>query len=189
VLEKWKEWIEKGYWYPDPRARTWPEGLGLLAEGQAAMAFIGTYATSVLDDAGKTYGEDYDLFVFPQINGDYPTTLTGPFDGLSIAQKAANPKGAERLLAFMATTEAQSIRAEAGGLVLNKLVESYGPAMQNVKAAIDAGATFQPGFFQATPPIGLELINLGAMPDFYDDPDIGGFIRRANDAREQFMNE
>lgn len=189
VLDKWDDWIEREYWYPDPRSRSWPEGLGLLAEGRAAMSFIGTYATSVLSDAGMEYGVDYDIFVFPQINDDYPVTLTGPFDALSIPKKATEPEAAERLLAFMASTKAQSIRAEAGGLVLNRNVTSYGPEMMNVKQAVDGGASFQPGFFQATPPIGLELINHGVMPDFYDNPDHDGYIQRANDAREQYLNQ
>jgi multiple sugar transport system substrate-binding protein len=189
LLAIWKRWVEEGYWYPDPRARSWAEGLGLLAEELTAMDFMGTYGMGVLEDVGMAYGIDYDLFIFPQIDPKHGTTLTGPFDAWSIPLKAHNSKGALEFFAFLATPEAQSVRARAGGLVLNKLVTDYGPAMLKVKKAVEEGAAFQPGFFQASPPLGLQQINHGIMPDFYDDPDIEEFIRRANKTREQFQSE
>lgn len=189
LLTIWKRWIEKDYWYPDPRSRSWAEGLGLMAEQLAAMDLMGTYGMATLEDVGMEYGKDYDLFVFPQVNPEHGTTLSGPFDAFSIPLKAQNSKGALEFFAFAATPEAQSVRARAGGLVLNKQVTDYGPAMLKVKKAVEQGAAFQPGFFQASPPLGLQQINHGAMPDFYDNPDIEEFIRRANKTREQFQSE
>ncbi len=189
VLAIWKRWVEKGYWYPDPRSREWPEGLGLVAQNLAVMDFIGTYGTSVIENVGMAYGKDYDLFTFPQINTTMKKTLTGPYDALSIARKAPSAAAAQQLLAFMAADEAQSVRAKAGGLVLNKNVTSYPPPMLKVRKAIEEGASFRPGFFEASPPIGVTQLNHGAMVDFYDKPDPDEFIRRANETRAQFLKE
>jgi ABC-type glycerol-3-phosphate transport system substrate-binding protein len=189
LLTIWKKWIERGYWYPDPRARSWAEGMGLMAENLVPMDFMGTYGMGVLEGVDLEYGKDFDLFVFPQINPKHGTTLTGPFDAWSIPLKAQNSEGALVFFSFLATPEAQSVRARAGGLVLNKLVTDYGPSMMKVKKAVEEGAAFQPGFFQASPPLGLQQINHGIMPDFYDNPDIEDFILRANKTREQFQSE
>ena len=189
VLSIWQRWVRKGYWHPEPRARSWAEGIGLLTQDLAVMDFIGTYGTSVIEGTGFVYGKDYDLFTFPQINPKFVKTLTGPFDALSIPRKAAGADAAQELLAFIASAEAQSIRAKAGGLVLNKNVTEYMPPMLKVKKAIDEGASFRPGFFQATPPIGLQQINHAAMVDFYDNPNPEEFIRRANETRAQYLKE
>lgn len=189
LLTIWKRWVEEEYWYPDPRSRSWAEGLVLLAEGLTAMDLMGTYGMGTLEQAGMEYGKDYDLFVMPGVNSKHGMALSGPVDAFSIPLKAKNVEGALKFFAFAATPEAQSVRARGGGLVLNKMVTDYGPAMSKVNKAIEAGAAFQPGFFQATPPLGLQQINHGAMTDFYDNPDIEEFIRSANKTREQFQRE
>jgi hypothetical protein len=72
---------------------------------------------------------------------------------------------------------------------MNKFVTSYDQATLKVKKDLDSGALFIPGFFQATPPVGLQQINFGAMPDFYDDLDIRKFITRANAARQEYQSK
>jgi multiple sugar transport system substrate-binding protein len=190
VLTTWKRWVENGWWYSDPRSRSWSEALGLLTGEQAAMAFIGTYAIPILEDAGWVFGEDFDIFLFPQINQDYSPTLTGPFDAWCVSAKALHPEEAARFIAFLATTEAQTARAvHHGGLACNRFVSEYSDALLRIIDALDKGAEFVPGFFQAAPPLGLQLINHAAMPDFYDNPDIGEFIERCLDARDEYLEE
>jgi ABC-type glycerol-3-phosphate transport system substrate-binding protein len=191
TLAIWKNWVTKEYWYPDARSRSWQEGVSLFLENKCAMDMIGSYVFNILDTAGLKYGTDYDFFFFPQINKKYPLTLTGPFDSFAIPAKAAHLKEAQKFLAFLATNAAQSIGAKAGGMVFNKNVDVYTGPMQKIKTIFksEATTTFRPGFFEATTPLGLQMISFKAMPDFYDNPDIAKFIKQANDTRKQYQKE
>ncbi len=190
MLTTWKRWVENKWWYPDPRSRSWSEGFGLLKSNLTAMDFIGTYAIPILESSGWVLGKDFGVFMFPQINPEFTPTLTGPFDSWCVSAKAPHPEEAARFIAFLATTEAQTMRAKYhGGLACNRFVTGYDEAMLSIIAALDSGAQFAPGFFEASPPLGLQLINHGAMVDFYDNPDIEEFIRRCLDARDQYLEE
>jgi len=184
VYEIWQRWVEKEYWVPDPRSRRWADGLSILMNDEAAMYFLGTYGVPVLEEAGWVLGEDFDAFFFPQENTDYPMSFTGPFDVWAMAANAPHPAEAHRLLAFLATTGPQTMRAiYHGGMACNRFVTAYNSIGTRIQEEMNAGAAFEQVIGNALPPEQVQLINKGAVPDFYDDPDIEEFITRCEDAR------
>jgi|GEM_PF-4116099 ABC-type glycerol-3-phosphate transport system substrate-binding protein len=186
----WKRWVENGYWYPDMRSRRWAEGLTILLNGESGMYFLGTYGVPMLEQAGWVLGEDFHAFLFPQENKSFPRTLIGPFDTWSKAAKAPHPKEADRLLAFLAQKDAQTMRARYhGGMACNKNVAEYDAIGEMIRDAMNAGAGFNQVIGNALPAVGVELINKGACPDFYDNPDIERFIATAEEARRRFHAE
>ena len=190
VYDVWKRWVQKGYWYPDPRSRRWAEGLTTFMNDEAGMYILGTYGVPMLKKAGWELGKDFDAFLFPQENKKFPMTLTGPFDTWSKAAKAPHPEEADRLLAFLATKDPQTMRARYhGGMACNKDVTEYDAIGTMVKDALNGGAVFHQVIGNALPPLGAQLINKGSVPDFYDDPDIEAFIEKCEKAREQYWAE
>jgi len=186
----WKQWVEKGYWFPDPRSRRWTEALTLLMDETCPMYIIGTYGVPMLKEGGLVLGKDFDAFLFPQENPEYLQTLTGPFDTWSMAAKAPHPAEAHRLLAFLATTGPQTMRAVYhGGLACNKFVTAYDKIGLMVQDTMNDGAFFHQVIGNALPSVGVQLINKGAVPDFYDNPNIEEFIRRCEEARAEYWAE
>lgn len=186
----WKRWVEKDYWYPDPRSRRWAQGMSLLLNEECAMYILGTYGVPMIKEAGWVLGEDFDAFLFPQENPDYPMTLTGPFDTWCMAAKAPHPVEAHRLLAFLVTTGPQTMRAVYhGGMACNRFVSAYDSIGLMVRDAINDGAVFHQVIGNALPALPVQFINKGAVPDFYDNPDIEEFIERCEAARAEYWEE
>ncbi len=187
AYEIWKRWVENEYWYPDPRSRTWAEGLSIMLNNEAPMYIIGTYAVPMLEEAGWVLGQDFDAFLFPQENPDYPLTLFGPFDSWCMSAGAPHPVEAQRLLAFLATTGPQTMRAiYHGGMACNKFVTAYNSVGQMIQDAMAGGAVFRSITFG---PFAASSIQQGTVIDFYDDPDIEDFIEKSNAVREQYLEE
>jgi ABC-type glycerol-3-phosphate transport system substrate-binding protein len=190
AYEVWKRWVEKGYWYPDPRSRRWAEALSILVNEESVMYILGTYGVPMLEEAGWTLGEDFDAFLFPQENKEYPRTLTGPFDTWCMSARAPHPVEAHRLLAFLATTGPQTNRAiYHGGMACNRFVTAYDKIGTMVQDAMNNGAVFHQVIGNALPPLGAQLINKGTVADFYDNPDIDEFIKNTENAREQILKD
>jgi ABC-type glycerol-3-phosphate transport system substrate-binding protein len=188
MLGIWKRWVELGYWFPDGRARSWPEGLNILKEGKAAMDFTGSYAIAVMEGIGWKYGVDYDVFVFPRVNSKFDPTLTGPYDALSIPKKARNKEGASAFLAYMASEEVQKIQAK-NAIVLNKNVKEYPPALRKILDQAGPKVAIVGGFFVIAPPMGFQRINQELATDFYDKPDVEYFIAEANKIRDAYRKQ
>ncbi len=186
MLAVWKKWLEKGYWYPDGRARTWAEGLNLLRQGDAAMAMIGSYAIPVLEEVNWSYGEDYGVFIFPQENPEYGATLTGPYDSFSVPQKAKHKEAAYKFLQFLSSDEIQQLRADSFGVMLNKNISSYPKALQEILDQAGSDVSIVPGFFVVAPAFGFQRINQQLMTDFYTDMDIDYFIKEADKTVQEY---
>ncbi len=189
MLTIWKRWVDKGYWFPDGRARTWPEGLNLVKEGKAAMDFIGSYAVAVLENIGWKYGVDYDAFVFPRSNTKFGPTLTGPYDAMSIPKRARNKEGAYAFLAYMASEEVQRIQAMNGAVVLNKNVKNFTPALKKILDSAGPSVSIVGGFFVVAPTMGFQRINQELATDFYEKPDIDSFMAEANKIRATYLKQ
>jgi ABC-type glycerol-3-phosphate transport system substrate-binding protein len=190
AYEYWKRWVDKKYWYPDMRSRRWADGLTILINKEAGMYFLGTYGSPMLKQAGWKPGEDFDAFLFPQENSQFPRTFTGPFDTWCTAAKAPHPAEASRLLAFLATKEPQTMRAVYhGGMACNRFVTEYDSIGMMAQDALKAGAVFYQVMGSAMPPSTVPAINRGAVPDFYDNPDIEAFIKKCEAARDEYLME
>jgi ABC-type glycerol-3-phosphate transport system substrate-binding protein len=154
------------------------------------MYFLGTYGVPMLEAAGWVLDEDFGAFLFPQENSAFRRTLTGPFDTWSKAAKAPHPEEADRLLAFLAAKDAQTMRAKYhGGMACNKYVTEYDSIGNMIRDAMNNGAVFNQVIGNALPAIGVQLINKGAVPDFYDNTNIAEFVKKCEEAQERYRKE
>ena len=76
-----------------------------------------------------------------------------------------------------------------GGMACNKYVTEYDSIGTMVKDALNGGAIFHQVIGNALPPMAVQLINKGAVPDFYDNPNIEEFIKKCEEARAQYWKE
>ncbi len=191
VLEMWKQQIDDGWYFPDPRSRTWQEGLRLLVQDKCILYLQGSYAAAVLqNDLGWKPGVDFDVFMPPMVDPANPTGLTGPVDAWVMARNAPHPEEARRLLTFLAGEKAQTIRAVvAGSIAGNRLVpdSAYNPVTLKVKQALDRGAVFVPNYDMITPEIGFQRVLRDAMLEFYEKPDIERFIDKTEKAKQEWI--
>ncbi|MEN8652223.1 ABC transporter substrate-binding protein [Streptomyces sp. 21So2-11] len=115
-------------------------------EPKAAMVYEGDFVGGMAkDDFGKKLGEDAKFFPFPPVgNGKAPVVSGG--DAAVVLKEGKNQKAAQRLLEFLATPEAASVWAGAGGFLSpNKDVElsSYADdtTRTTAKSLVNAGDT------------------------------------------------
>ncbi len=85
ALETLKEMIDNGYIYPYSASLTWDQSVGLVAQGKAAMVFMGDFALGYFLANGYKPGVDFDGVPFPQ----KPTEVF-----LMIVDEFTLPKGA-----------------------------------------------------------------------------------------------
>lgn len=114
---------------PEPKA-------GMVYEGD----FVGGMAK---DDFGKKLGEDAKFFPFPGVDSGKAPVVSGG-DAAVVLKDGKNKKAAQRLLEFLATPEAASVWAGAGGFLSpNKDVDlaSYADdtTRSTAKSLVDAG--------------------------------------------------
>ncbi|MFI1395811.1 ABC transporter substrate-binding protein [Streptomyces sp. NPDC020681] len=113
-------------------------------EPKAGMVYEGDFVGGVAkDDFGKKLGEDAKFFPFPAVAGGKAPVVSGG-DAAVVLKDGKNAKGAQRFLEFLATPEAASVWAGAGGFLSpNKDVDlaSYADdtTRATAKSLVDAG--------------------------------------------------
>lgn len=113
VMEQWKHMIDSGY-FVDPGVTTDPQTL--LANGDVAMAYFGTFLTGQLTDIDAKSGEDYGVFTMPNMNPDVENRQmileTGP---LCVGVGSKNEQAALDYSAWWMTDGAQTTWSSARG--------------------------------------------------------------------------
>lgn len=129
VMEEWKRLVDEGY-FTDPGLDTEPQTL--LANGDVAMEYLGTFLTGQLNDIDQVSGEDYGIFAFPNMNPDVENQQmileTGP---LCVAKGATNEAAALEYSAWWLTDDAQQAWTDSrGDLSFNPDVTLDDPELQ-----------------------------------------------------------
>ncbi|MET7637627.1 ABC transporter substrate-binding protein [Streptomyces sp. NPDC005438] len=110
---------------------------------KAAMVFEGDFVGINIQDTKSKIGTDAKVFPFPAVGSDSPVVTGG-----DVAVALKKSKGAEALMTFLASTDAASLWAEAGGFISpNKEMKmsAYPNDVQRdiAKALIAAGDDFR----------------------------------------------
>ncbi|NED98728.1 ABC transporter substrate-binding protein [Phytoactinopolyspora halotolerans] len=172
AMEQWREMMEAGY-FSDPGAADDPQVL--LNNGDVAMLNFGTFFTGALNELGMVSGEDYDLFVIPNVDPSLEqTSLIVESGPLCAAEEADDRAEALNYFDWWVTADAQSAWADARGDV------SFNPGAEvNDERLADLGE--QAGsddvrlierYFEATPPsvLTVALDEFGAFVTNPGDP-------------------
>lgn len=151
VMDQWQSMI-KGGDFIDPGVTGDPQAM--LMNGDVAMAYFGTFFTGQLTGIDAVSGEDYGIFMVPNLNPDtetQPVILeTGP---LCVGAGAANEAAALEYSKWWLTTDAQTTWAESRGDVsFNPEVENSDPELSAlVEAANGEGAQILPRYLEGSP--------------------------------------
>jgi alpha-glucoside transport system substrate-binding protein len=169
------------------------KAFGNAAEPEAGMVFEGDFAAANISDAGAELGSDAKVFPFPAV-GDKAPVVTGG----DVAVALKNSKASQALLTFLASPDAASIWAQAGGFIsanksLSLSAYPNAPLRDIAKALISAGNDFRfdmsdqaPASFGGKPAQG----EWKALQDFLKNPrNVEGTQRQLeSDAAKAYKN-
>lgn len=108
VFTKWNEVLP----YFDRKGKSYPfqEATSALLAGKSGMFLIGTFFA---DSAPKDALDDIDFFQFPIIDPAVPVAEEAPTDGFFASKKAKDPDAVKKLMAWLATPQAQEIYVQS----------------------------------------------------------------------------
>ncbi len=115
----------------------WQDAAALLVQGKAANYVMGNFAVGVFKEGGMT-NDNLGFMVFPEITPGIARAEEAPTDTVHLTSGAKNPDDAKKLLAFIASAEAQS-----------KWNAAVGQLPTNKNATVDAADPFLTAGFQA----------------------------------------
>jgi multiple sugar transport system substrate-binding protein len=153
AMEVWKGLLENDYFTSLDSDMNNDIGPAFAA-GEVAMFPIGTWFQSVFISNGMTPGEDYDMFVMPNINADIDAkSIIFEAGALAIAANAPDPDDSKKMGAWWVSPEATTEFANLiGDAPSNPKAVSENPA---VKALIDnltaEGYTLYQRYWEASP--------------------------------------
>lgn len=173
VMDKWQEMIQGGD-FIDPGVTGDPQAL--LINGDVAMAYFGTFFTGQLTGIDAIAGEDYGIFLMPNLNPDtteQPMVLeTGP---LCVGADSENESAALEYSKWWLTTEAQTTWTESRGDVsFNPQVPIDDPELSALVESVNVdNVRIVPRFLEGSP-----------QPVYQLSTELfGDFVTNANDPR------
>lgn len=152
VMATWKTMIEAGYFtsFDSDMANDWP---GLFSTGKVAMIPIGTWYQSNFTGAGMKPGEDYDLFIMPNVNPAVTEKVCIVESGaLAIAAKGAKIADAKKMAAWWVTPDAQTAWCNnLGDTPANPKAVSSNPILGGLLKSINSGYSLHQRYWEASP--------------------------------------
>ena len=188
AVDKWEEMIKRGD-FIDPGVTGDPQAL--LMNGDVAMAYFGTFFTGQLTAIDAVSGEDYGIFMFPNLNPDteeQPMILeTGP---LCVGAGSENEDVALAYSKWWLTTDAQTAWSTSRGDVsFNPDVEIDDPELSALVESVNDGARILPRYLEGSPQPVYQLSTelFGAFVTSPSDP--RGMQERLQAAAEEYWAE
>ncbi|MGH2532319.1 MAG: ABC transporter substrate-binding protein [Thermomicrobiales bacterium] len=154
VMEVWKEMFDREYF----TALDIPLGeqaAGMFANGEIGMILNGTWLNQQFPANGMTPGEDYGVFILPNVNPDLQEKViifeTGPF---LVPSNVENPEAAQAFLTWWVSPEAQTEWSRLlQDVPSNPQATSESPVLSDLVAQIDEGGyRLIQRYWEATPP-------------------------------------
>ncbi|UJH69919.1 ABC transporter substrate-binding protein [Ornithinimicrobium sp. INDO-MA30-4] len=106
VFEQWKDLLS--YHQEGALGRTWQEAAQSLQQGESGMYVLGLFVNQQFAEGEDR--EDLDFFNFPEFNPSIGAgAVEAPIDGFMLRNDPENPDGADDLLRFLASAQAQQI--------------------------------------------------------------------------------
>jgi multiple sugar transport system substrate-binding protein len=154
VMKEWKSMIDAGYFtkLDIPMDAT---AIGEFKQGNFAMMPIGTWFNNGMLDEGLKPGEDYDLFVLPNVNPDLNENVVIVETGaLAIPANAPDVEASTRVAEWWVSQKAASAWAkELGDIPVNPKAEAPSPMLDTLVSTIqDNDYRLMQRFWEATLP-------------------------------------
>jgi multiple sugar transport system substrate-binding protein len=176
AMETWKGLIDKEYFtsFDSDMTNDWP---GMLAQGKVAMITIGTWYQGQLLSAGIKPGEDYDLFVMPNIDPAVTDkAIIVETGALAIPNKAKQVDASKKMATWWQSPEAWTAWSnKLGDTPGNPKAKSDNPVLNNLLTKLSTdGYTLYQRYWEASPVPIVEgavdfLSEFMLNPDQYQD--------------------
>lgn len=137
AMETWKNLIEAGY-FNSFDVSLFNDIPGMFAQGQVAMIPIGTWYQSNFLTAGLVPGQDYDLFIMPNVNPEISDKVAIVETGaLAIANHSSKIEAAKKMAAWWVTPDPQTVWCnKLGDAPANPKAKSDNPVLNNLLATL-----------------------------------------------------
>jgi len=178
VFATWAELLP--YHQPGALGRTWQEAAQSVANKESGMYLLGMFVGEQFQEVSQEARDDLDFFAFPEINPEHgQDSVDAPIDGFMLSKDPENTAGAEELLRFIGTGEAQKFYTDANSNWLataNDADTSGYDALQNKGAELIASADNIAQFLDRdTRPDFASTVVLPSIQTFLNNPeDING---------------
>lgn len=154
VMELWKEMFDKGYFTAlDIPLAT--DAAPMFANGELAMILNGTWLNQQFPANDMTPGEDYGVFILPNVTPDLQEKViifeTGPF---LVPSNVENPEASQQFLSWWVSPEAQTEWSKLlQDVPSNPQATSESPVLSDLVTQIDEGGyRLIQRYWEATPP-------------------------------------
>jgi multiple sugar transport system substrate-binding protein len=172
TFDNWRRLLP--FYQDNPIGRNWQDAAQAVGRGAAGMMVVGSQQIGQ-QFAGKE--DDLDFFAFPEINPEFGTdTVEAPIDGFMLAKKPKNADGAKKLLAYLATPQAQLtyLKSDPANVAASSKVDTagYNPLQRRCVEYISSAKHL------------TQFLDRDTDPRFASDPAINGinqFLNNPND--------
>ena len=147
----------------------WQDAAALLVQGKAANYVMGNFAVGVFKEGGMT-NDNLGFMVFPEITAGIARSEEAPTDTVHLTSGAKNPEDAKKLLAFIASADAQT-----------KWNGAVGQLPTNKNASVDAADPFLTAGFQAL------STATGGIAQFWDRDADAEYAKAGMEGFQQFL--
>lgn len=153
ALDTWKSLIDAGYFtsFDTDMGNDWP---GMFSQGQVAMIPIGTWYQSNFLAQKMKPGEDYDLFILPNIDPAVTQKVAIVETGaLAVASKGSKIDAAKQMTAWWVTPDAQTAWCnKLGDTPANTKAVSENPILKTLLDTLSGeGYTLYQRYWEASP--------------------------------------
>lgn len=162
--------------------RTWQEASQTLAEAKAGMIVLG------LQQPGQQFPEedrdDLDFFPFPEIDPAIGTgAVEAPIDGFLMGKKVRNREGAEELLKFLATPQAEQLylASDPTSVAVHEKASTadYSPLQKKAVELVSGAEQISQFMDRDTRPDFASTVMIQALQQFINEPDdIDGLVKQ-----------
>ncbi|AWB47270.1 sugar ABC transporter substrate-binding protein [Gemmobacter aquarius] len=147
----------------------WQDAAALFVQGKAANYVMGNFAVGVFKEGGMT-NDNLGFMVFPEITAGVARAEEAPTDTVHLTSGAKNPDDAKKLLAFIASADAQS-----------KWNGAVGQLPTNKNSTVDAADPFLTAGFQAL------STATGGIAQFWDRDADAEYAKAGMEGFQQFL--
>lgn len=164
----WQTLIDNHYFSDTTDTNDWAGAAREVHDGKAAMTLMGTWIMGFYEDQlGWKEMEDYNFFVFPQIDDGVPQVAIGPIDVL-VATRGNGEQSVKEVLKYFAETELQQVMSQgSGALAPSRLVPMsfYSPLKQQIALQAQKAEGWRLAFDLSVPPAAVDA-GLGVFAAF-----------------------
>ncbi|NVK31498.1 MAG: extracellular solute-binding protein [Gammaproteobacteria bacterium] len=172
VFGMWRRLIDAECFNVNHAELSWQDAAQQVADGQAAMQLIGSFALNALADR-ESPESTLLMREFPSITPGWQNTLVAPSDTVVIPAAANNPEAATAFLAFLGNTVVQQQLAQARGQWPANEVEitEEMSLWDRSNLALLQGTSSRVSFFDREVPTDLAKAAMSGFRAFLENPE------------------